>query len=146
MLCKLHILIVGGHDEVTQLIHDQLMGTFGAFLHLECASALPTACESLTDTDFDAIFFDLSLAKQNRDFALTALRSLAPNTPLFLLLDKDLPLHEIGSAEIGSGGCLLKEHLQQGAWLDPLSTAMANRRAFGRIEEMKRYCASTNKP
>jgi DNA-binding NarL/FixJ family response regulator len=144
MLCKLHVLIVGDDDEVTQPILNQLMDAFGVRVHLECASALTIARESLADTDFDAILLDSSLANQKSSSTLATLQSLAPNTPLFLLTDSEHPPNEIASAGLGNGGCLLKQELQHGTWLKPLYAAMANRPAVRRSENARHSVASAN--
>jgi CheY-like chemotaxis protein len=127
MLYKRHFLIVEDDDAVMLLLLEQLAQAFGGRSHLECTSSPSIACESLTYTEFDAILFDFSLANHRKNPVVAAIRSRAPHTPLFLLLDKGYPLQEIEPFLGDPSGCLFKHELKEGAWLGRLGAAVARR-------------------
>lgn len=129
MRCKLHFLIVEDDDVVTMLILEQLTQVFGGYSHLECTSSPSIACESLTHGEFDAILFDLSLVNQGGNTIVTTIRSRAPYTPLFLLVEKCHQLQGIGSLLEGTSGCLFKHELRERTWLKRLCAAVAHRNA-----------------
>lgn len=127
MLYKRHFLIVEDDDAVMLLLLKQLAQAFGERSHLECTSSPSIACESLTYTQFDAILFDFSLANHRTNTIVTTIRTRAPRTPLFLLLDKGYPLQEIEPLLGESSGCLFKHELKERAWLGRLCAAVARR-------------------
>jgi CheY-like chemotaxis protein len=144
MLCKLHVLVVEADDAVMQLILEQLADEFGVSVHLECTGNVSIAYESLTDTQFDAILFDLSLANHGGNTAIAVIRSLAPDTPLFLLLERGYELRQTESPGFNVADCLFKDELSQRAWLRRLYAAMAHRKAFRYLGVIRHYGASTN--
>jgi CheY-like chemotaxis protein len=144
MLCKLHVLVVEQDDAVMQLILEQLADEFGVCIHLECTSSASIAYESLADTEFDAILFDLSLANHGGNTAVAAIRSLAADTPLFLLLERGYELQQTESPGTSAADCLFKDELRQRAWLRRLYAAMAHRKAFRYLGMIRHYSASAN--
>jgi CheY-like chemotaxis protein len=127
MRYKRHFLIVEDDDAVMVQILEQLAEAFGRCSHLECTSSPSIACESLAYTEFDAILLDLSLTNHRGKTVVTAIRSHAPETPLFLLLDQDYQLQEIESLLEEPNGCLFKHELRERAWLRRLYATVARR-------------------
>lgn len=117
MLDKPQLLIIGNDDGIMELIFGQLVKAFGPCV-LEFTSALSIARNRLADTTFDAILLDPSVANHGKDMAIAAVRSLAPETPLFLLLDRRYASQETEPYDFGPGGCLFKEELNQGIWVE----------------------------
>jgi CheY-like chemotaxis protein len=144
MLCKLHVLVVEPDDAVMQLILEQLADEFGVCIYLECTSSVSIAYESLADTEFDAILFDLSLENHGGNTAIAAIRSFAPDTPLFLLLERGYELHQTELPGSNVVGCLFKDELGQRGWLKRLYTAMAHRKAFRYLGMIRHYSGSAN--
>ncbi len=127
MLYKRHFLIVEDDDAVMLLLLEQLAHAFGRRSHLECTSSPSIACESLAYTEFDAILFDFSLANHRTNTVVTTIRSRAPRTPLFLLLDKGCPLQEVEPFLVKPSGCFFKHELKERAWLGRFCAAVARR-------------------
>jgi DNA-binding NarL/FixJ family response regulator len=144
LLCGPYILVIENDDATIQLILRQLMETFGEAIRLECTSALAIACESLSDTKFDAIFLDLSVANNSNCTVVPMLYSLAPNTPIFLLLDKGYQVQEVELSRLGPGGYLFKRELGKPDWANRLGAAMLNRGGFQHLGEVKHYTVSAN--
>ena len=127
MRYKRHFLIVEDDDAVMLQILEQLAQAFGGCSHLECTSSPSIACESLAYTEFDAILLDLALTNHRGDKVVTAIRSCAPETPLFVLLDQSYQLQEIESLLEEPNGCLFKHELRERAWLRRLYATVARR-------------------
>lgn len=117
MLDKPQLLIIGNDDEVMDLIFEQLVKAFGECI-LQFTSALSIACNSLADTSFDAILLDPLVANHGKEMAIAAIRCVAPETPVFLLLDRRRASLETEAHGLGPGGCLFKDELKQGIWVE----------------------------
>lgn len=117
MLDKPQLLIIGNEDRVVDIIFEQLVKAFDSCV-LEFTSALSIACNSLADVGFDAILLDLAVANHGAKAAVGAIRSLAPQTPLFLLLDRRCGLQKCEPDWLQPGGCLFKDELKQGIWVE----------------------------
>lgn len=117
MQYKPHIMIIGNDEDVMELIVEQLKKAFRSCV-LECTSALSIACNSLANTTFDVILLDLSVANHGKDAAVATIRSVARETPLFLLLDKRCGSPEAEPHGLGTGGFLFKGELKQETWVE----------------------------
>lgn len=117
MLDKPQLLIIGNDDEVMDLVFQQLAEALGSCV-LEFTSALSIACNSLADTRFDAIVLDPSVANHGTRSAIAVIRSVAPETPLLLLLDRRCLSREIEPRGGELGGSVFKDELKQGLWVE----------------------------
>lgn len=136
ILAWLNVLVVEESDAVMELVIERLVQTFGGCSRLECTSKPSIACESLADTKFDAILLDASLANHRNHSGKTALASIrsgAPDTPLFLLLDRNHQLQETESLTGGADGCLFKNELREQTWLRRLYGVVIHRRTAALI-------------
>lgn len=113
------ILIVGNEDGLMELIQEQLVKAMGRCV-LEFTSALSIACNSLAQTTFDAVLLDLSVANHGQTRALAAIRSVAPKTPVFVLLDRNREFREVDSRGPAARGYLFKDELRHGSWISRL--------------------------
>lgn len=144
MLYEPCILVIENDDAAIQLILRQLIGAFGIDVKLECTSDLGIARESLAETKFDAIFMALSLANHNSCSVVPMIQSLAPDTPLFLLLDKSYQVQEVELSRLGPGGYLFRHELGERDWANRLYAATMNRPGFQCLGEAKHYRVSAN--
>lgn len=133
MTGPLSIMVVEHDPKVVSLIAEELADTLGPSTYLECTTKLSIACESLTGSQFDATIVDLDLVNgvnglTSATALVNAIRTCAPRTPLFVLLEQGRELQGIESVQAGANGCLLKHELESRVWLRKICGAVERRR------------------
>ncbi|MFZ0211079.1 MAG: response regulator [Candidatus Acidiferrales bacterium] len=125
----LNILLIEDNPVLVKLIAEELRRELGCWTYLECASKLSIAYESLADGEFDAILADLSITNGSGSSFISILRSFAPETPLFALLDDGHEVLGMEAVRMGANGCLFKHELNDRAWLARVCKSIERRRA-----------------
>jgi len=130
MAGPLSIMVVEHDPNVVSLIAEELADTLGPCTHLECTTKLSIACESLADSEFDAIIVDLGLENglTSATAVVNAIRTCAPKTPFFVLLERGHELQGMESLNAGADGCLLRDELESRVWLRKVCGAVERRR------------------
>lgn len=132
---SLNILLIEDDPAIVKLITEELRLELGSWTYLECASRLSAACESLVAGEFDAIVADLSVSNGSMSALTSTLRSFAPETPLFVILDEAQEDLARDAGKMGVDACFFKHEIHNRNWLERVSKSVEHRRAALRTSD-----------
>ncbi|HEV2618293.1 MAG TPA: hypothetical protein VGU63_16970 [Candidatus Acidoferrales bacterium] len=130
------ILLIENDAGVSPLIAEGLKQKFGCGAYLQCTSKLSSVWQSLADDEFAAILVDLSIANGFGNVLIPTIRSLAPETPLFALLDQGGESQGQEALRRGVDGCFFKHELHSRAWLAIVCRSARRHRTLPRFARM----------
>jgi|GEM_PF-5978631 len=117
MLDRLQVLVIENDDRTADLIFEGLATAFAPCV-LEFTAALSIALHRLANIRFGVIFLDPLVANHGTASAIAAIRSVAPETPILLLLDRHHGLQDAETYDFRPSGCIYKDELKQRIWIE----------------------------